>query len=173
MKLKISKSFIWIGIGLGGFWWIIESIIRVVIFKMGNFMEELLTDDPNELWMRSVVTALFFSFGLLLQFTVNKLEKAHNEIKTLRGLLPICANCKKIRDDKGYWNTIVSQPSAINIDFINIRWLFRLYSHNQIICPKIIDPDKKWKVYISYQYTKITFSSKSCDIYEKAKLRLS
>jgi len=106
MKLKISKSFIWIGIGLGGFWWIIESIIRVVIFKMGNFMEELLTDDPNELWMRSVVTALFFSFGLLLQFTVNKLEKAHNEIKTLRGLLPICANCKKIRDDKGYWNTI-------------------------------------------------------------------
>ena len=106
MKLKISKSFIWIGIGLGVFWWVIESIIRVVIFKTGNFMEELLTDDPNELWMRSVVTALFFSFGLLFQFTFSKLQKAHNEIKTLRGLFPICASCKKIRDDKGYWNTI-------------------------------------------------------------------
>jgi len=106
MNLKISKSFIWIGFGLGGFWWVVESIIRVVIFKMGNFMEELLTDDPMELWVRSVVTALFIIFGFLFQFTFNKLQNAHNEIKTLSGLLPICASCKKIRDDKGYWNTI-------------------------------------------------------------------
>lgn len=34
------------------------------------------------------------------------LEKAMEEIKTLRGCLPICANCKKIRDDKGYWERI-------------------------------------------------------------------
>jgi CheY-like chemotaxis protein len=27
-------------------------------------------------------------------------------VKTLRGLLPICADCKKIRDDKGYWNKV-------------------------------------------------------------------
>ena len=35
-----------------------------------------------------------------------KLEKAMSEIKTLSGLLPICATCKKIRDDTGYWNQI-------------------------------------------------------------------
>ncbi len=34
------------------------------------------------------------------------LQKAASEIKTLSGLLPICAWCKKIRDDKGYWNQI-------------------------------------------------------------------
>ncbi len=34
------------------------------------------------------------------------LEEALVKIKTLRGLLPICASCKKIRDDKGYWNQI-------------------------------------------------------------------
>jgi len=28
------------------------------------------------------------------------------EIKTLRGFLPICASCKKIRDDGGYWSQI-------------------------------------------------------------------
>jgi PAS domain S-box-containing protein len=28
------------------------------------------------------------------------------EVKELRGLLPICASCKKIRDDKGYWNQL-------------------------------------------------------------------
>jgi hypothetical protein len=35
-----------------------------------------------------------------------ELQKALSEIKTLSGLLPICASCKKIRDDKGYWNKI-------------------------------------------------------------------
>lgn len=34
------------------------------------------------------------------------LQKAMSEVKTLTGLLPICANCKKIRDDSGYWHQI-------------------------------------------------------------------
>jgi len=34
------------------------------------------------------------------------LEKALKENKTLRGLIPICSNCKKIRDDEGYWHQV-------------------------------------------------------------------
>ena len=34
------------------------------------------------------------------------LQNALQEVKTLSGLLPICAACKKIRDDKGYWNIL-------------------------------------------------------------------
>jgi PAS domain S-box-containing protein len=37
---------------------------------------------------------------------IKKLQKALNEVKTLSGLLPICSHCKKIRDDKGYWNQL-------------------------------------------------------------------
>lgn len=37
---------------------------------------------------------------------ISELEKALAEVKTLSGLLPICAWCKKIRDDEGYWNQI-------------------------------------------------------------------
>jgi PAS domain S-box-containing protein len=37
---------------------------------------------------------------------ISQLQEALDNIKTLKGLLPICANCKKIRDDKGYWNQI-------------------------------------------------------------------
>ncbi len=37
---------------------------------------------------------------------IDKLKKTMAEINTLSGLLPICASCKKIRDDKGYWNQI-------------------------------------------------------------------
>jgi PAS domain S-box-containing protein len=35
-----------------------------------------------------------------------KLQDALAKIKTLRGIIPICASCKKIRDDKGYWNEL-------------------------------------------------------------------
>ena len=37
---------------------------------------------------------------------INELQVALAEVKTLSGLLPICASCKMIRDDKGYWNQI-------------------------------------------------------------------
>ncbi|WP_319525488.1 PAS domain-containing protein [uncultured Desulfosarcina sp.] len=40
-----------------------------------------------------------------------KLEKALAEIKKLSGMLPICASCKKIRDDQGYWTQIESYIS--------------------------------------------------------------
>ncbi len=33
-------------------------------------------------------------------------QEALAEVKTLSGLLPICASCKKIRDDQGYWQQI-------------------------------------------------------------------
>ncbi len=39
---------------------------------------------------------------------VAELKKTLDEVKALSGMLPICANCKKIRDDKGYWNQIES-----------------------------------------------------------------
>lgn len=37
---------------------------------------------------------------------VEQLQRALSEIKTLKGFLPICASCKRIRDDKGYWTQI-------------------------------------------------------------------
>lgn len=40
------------------------------------------------------------------------LQQALDEIKTLRGLVPICANCKKIRDDTGYWQHLEAYLQA-------------------------------------------------------------
>ena len=37
---------------------------------------------------------------------ITELKATRAKVKVLRGLLPICSNCKKIRDDKGYWNRI-------------------------------------------------------------------
>jgi PAS domain S-box-containing protein len=37
---------------------------------------------------------------------IDELKEALANVKTLRGLIPICASCKKIRDDKGFWSQV-------------------------------------------------------------------
>jgi adenylate cyclase len=46
------------------------------------------------------------SYGDAMRVKNEELEKALEKVKLLSGLLPICAWCKKIRDDQGYWNAI-------------------------------------------------------------------
>ena len=49
---------------------------------------------------------------------IHDLQVTLAKVKRLRGLLPICASCKKIRDDKGYWNELeayISEHSEAEI----------------------------------------------------------
>ena len=43
---------------------------------------------------------------------LTSLEEALGNLKTLRGLVPICASCKKIRDDTGFWSQVESYVEA-------------------------------------------------------------
>ena len=59
---------------------------------------------------------------------ISELQKTLAEIKILRGILPICSFCKKIRNDKGYWDQVeiyVGQHSDAE------------FSHS--ICPECVD----------------------------------
>lgn len=51
-------------------------------------------------------------YAIERQRLVTELKNALDEIKTLKGIVPICATCKKIRDDKGYWNMLESYIEA-------------------------------------------------------------
>ncbi|MCK5255958.1 MAG: hypothetical protein KAQ81_08055, partial [Deltaproteobacteria bacterium] len=58
---------------------------------------------------------LFMAHNMLEQKVKERtaeLEKRIKEVKVLSGFLPICASCKKIRDDRGYWNQIESYIST-------------------------------------------------------------
>jgi PAS domain S-box-containing protein len=46
------------------------------------------------------------------QQLIKKLSDTLRQIKTLNGLLPICASCKRIRDDKGYWQQVETYISS-------------------------------------------------------------
>lgn len=62
----------------------------------------------------TIVVVLFIVYILLRRKAFEKekdrlfdeLRKSHETIDVLRGLLPICANCKKIRDDSGNWHRV-------------------------------------------------------------------
>ncbi|MBD3422079.1 MAG: hypothetical protein GF398_18355 [Chitinivibrionales bacterium] len=58
---------------------------------------------------------------------IAQLRKALDEVETLRGFLPICAHCKKIRDDQDHWNNIE--------DYIS-RHSFADFSHT--LCPECV-----------------------------------
>jgi phosphoserine phosphatase RsbU/P len=62
--------------------------------------------DRDEFAARLAVATSFLSMQLSLARRVEELEHALAHIKTLRGLLPICAWCKKIRDDGNYWRAV-------------------------------------------------------------------
>jgi PAS domain S-box-containing protein len=42
---------------------------------------------------------------------ISKLQKAIEEIRTLKGIVPICCHCKKIRDDEGFWEQVEAYVS--------------------------------------------------------------
>ena len=62
--------------------------------------------DSSELRARIQVGARVVTLQEALTNRLGELEGAFSRIKQLHGLLPICASCKNIRDDKGYWNQI-------------------------------------------------------------------
>ena len=65
-----------------------------------------LLSPPGLLWLGLAnrgITIFVVWLTVVLSLTRKSVEE---EVKALRGLLPICSYCKRIRDDKGYWKQI-------------------------------------------------------------------
>lgn len=101
-------------------YWFFDAILDSFILQKEYFFTSLLTPDPMCLNMRLLNIPLIMLFAIITQWTIIKLKNAKkekelliqelqislSEVKTLSGLLPICAWCKKIRDDAGYWHIL-------------------------------------------------------------------
>nr|WP_320194008.1 PAS domain-containing protein [uncultured Desulfobacter sp.] len=90
-------------------------------------IEHRIIVNGSEKWVREIAEVKFdqneiplSGIGIVQDITERKrieaerekliieLKEAIENIKTLSGLIPICASCKKIRDDQGYWNVLES-----------------------------------------------------------------
>jgi phosphoserine phosphatase RsbU/P len=68
--------------------------------------------DKDELRARVRAGERILDLEQALKYRVDELQAALDEIKTLRGMLPICSYCKRIRSDDNYWQDIESYVSA-------------------------------------------------------------
>jgi CheY-like chemotaxis protein len=68
--------------------------------------------DRDELRARLAVGARVLALQRRLADRVRELEAAMGRVKQLQGLLPMCAYCKKIRDDRNYWQQVEEYVSA-------------------------------------------------------------
>ena len=57
-------------------------------------------------WNAAARLVYFLSFTFLLSYIREQLRRTKEEVKRLSALLPICASCKSIRDDRGYWQKV-------------------------------------------------------------------
>ena len=69
-------------------------------------------------------------YSIERQKLLTRLDKSLREIKTLKGLIPICAWCRKIRDDEGYWK---------NVEAYIEEHTHAAFSHG--ICPECMKKD--------------------------------
>ena len=114
---------------------------RYDVFEQVN--EFVLNYDHHEL--DEVIITLLFLLLCFLHFSIRRwkesceartrLEKANHElrqamaeIRQLKGIIPICSNCKKVRNDQGYWQQ-VEQYVSDHSD--------ALFSHG--LCPECLD----------------------------------
>jgi hypothetical protein len=118
-----------------GFFVFYFAPIVIAAWKVGSTSSYLISILSSIVWFLSDIlsshpySSIFFPFWntairlvsfLIIAYTTSKLRflltkeretaqalrDAVSQIKTLSGLIPICASCKKIRDDKGYWNQL-------------------------------------------------------------------
>jgi sigma-B regulation protein RsbU (phosphoserine phosphatase) len=84
--------------------------------------------DAGELRARVEVGRRMVEMQAALAAKIEELREALEQIKALRGIVPICRHCKQIRDDQGYWNQVETYIS---------RYSDAQFSHG--ICPECLE----------------------------------
>ena len=76
-----------------------------MIFEWSRKYEEYQIDEIVSTLIVFAVLLVIFAIRrwIELKRQSRELQRAMAEVKTLRGIIPICSYCKKIRDDKGAW----------------------------------------------------------------------
>lgn len=107
-----------------------SSQVALVLLAWGLAQPRLPRPDlmlPNLVFFTGLGMWLQHLVGDLLarmEARIHRLAEARREIHALEGMIPICAHCKKVRNDKGYWEQVEGYLTRRNL---------ALFSHG--ICP--------------------------------------
>ncbi len=93
-----------------------ETIDKVKGFKAGAVDYITKPIEPEEVFARIETHLSLRQLQQEMEKTNAALQEAFDEIKILRGILPICSSCKKIRNDEGIWQQMelyISEHSEV------------------------------------------------------------
>lgn len=79
------------------------------------------------IWVTAILTFQRKNIEQKREEAILEREEALKQVKVLQGFIPICASCKKIRDDKGYWD---------HLETYITRHSQAVFSHS--ICPECV-----------------------------------
>ncbi len=135
--LNGSNLLLTVTLGAGTFWSIVRATYTLIYEdEVASFFVPSLMQNMSIIIYCGLMTFAGFALCVLnFQRVEHDLLKARKDVKALEGILPICASCKKIRDDKGYWNQVESYIRARSE---------ATFSHS--ICPECMK-----KVYPGYE----------------------
>ncbi len=77
-------GLIWIAVAVAVLFWPLEAAMHAFAFAKGSFLENLLPSDPDELWMRSLISITFIMFGVFGQRHINEHRTFQERIQTKR-----------------------------------------------------------------------------------------
>ncbi len=75
------NRIILLGLALGVVYWLLESVVHVVVFDKTSAIEGLIPAESNELWMRSLVVCMFVVFGVCAQSAIGRVGRMRDELK--------------------------------------------------------------------------------------------
>jgi hypothetical protein len=130
---KVANGIVWAGLSFASFWslrkavrpywrslqspataFVLHGVFHCMRVALASIFSMQQWADADA-WLQAIgdlevsffMVALFVSFLLAsLQARNEELSSALTEVQTLAGLLPICAWCKKVRNDDGYWQKV-------------------------------------------------------------------
>ena len=77
---SIGTSLVWVGIILGAFYWILESVRDVFVFGKGGLFERLVHPDPMAFWMRFLTLGILMLFCVYAQVLINGRKRAEKAL---------------------------------------------------------------------------------------------
>jgi hypothetical protein len=107
-NIKINKRVLFTSVLLGFLVGLVDTVLDYKYFyKSKGFLNLLIFDVPeHEIYIRFTILLCFVVIGIIAGNSISLLQDALQDVKVLKGFLPICAQCKNIRDDQGYWNKV-------------------------------------------------------------------
>jgi hypothetical protein len=94
--------------------WFLDPFVDTVLVPGTVYLDHLWPSEASELYMRALVCGMFMAFGLYAGHLVTRARRAeelkreaslreHQLVRILDGFVPICAGCKKVRNDDDRW----------------------------------------------------------------------